>query len=94
MKEGKEKKVFAHHCPVCDYGTEEVYRLEHSYIKTYGTWKTSFYFLCEKQNKRPFDRYAEDNGSRPFLVCPSCGVVLSAKYTETEIQSDEMVDGT
>ncbi|MBR3319347.1 hypothetical protein IKG06_02475 [Candidatus Saccharibacteria bacterium] len=85
----KEEKVFVHHCPVCQYHTEEVYLLEHNYLQTYSTWKTHYYFRYERQNQKPFERYAEDNGSRAFLICPKCGVVLSANYAETEIQPDE-----
>jgi hypothetical protein len=92
--DNKEKKVFAHHCPVCQYHTEEVYVLEHSYLKTYSTWKTHYYFQYEKQNQQPFERRTEDNGDTAFLICPNCGVVSYSKYTETEIQLDDTSDGT
>ena len=80
-----KKVVYQHICPVCEYATDEVYLERSTYIETKGRWKTTRRFLKELKGRLPpFDRF--QYGDRAFLVCPNCGVVLSNKCCEVELE--------
>ena len=74
--------LLRHGCPVCGTSTEEVYVKRIIELQTQNRQVIDYKFIKCLDGANGFERFHIN--SRMFLICPSCGTVLSGEHWETE----------